>query len=124
MRPLALDLMLRNAFTPPCGFDLMTTTVDSPEGLAAIAFWGYRLVVHPDGTFFVHETYYDDREGVLGIAREPARPCGEAASDVHDELKRMAEGLQERPLRLLDYASDTPSGPSGDGAGGGAPSLN
>ena len=68
--------MLRNAFTPPCGFDLMTTTVDSPEGLAAIAFWGYRLVVHPDGTFFVHETYYDDREGVLGIAREPARPCG------------------------------------------------
>mgnify|MGYP004358382035 CR=1 FL=1 len=82
------------------------------------------LVVHPDGTFFVHETYYDDREGVLGIAREPARPCGEAASDVHDELKRMAEGLQERPLRLLDYAPETPSGPSGDGAGGGAPSLN
>ena len=106
MRPLALDLMLRNAFTPPCGFDLMTTTVDSPEGLAAIAFWGYRLVVHPDGTFFVHETYYDDREGVLGIAREPARPCGEAASDVHDELKRMAEGLQERPLRLLEQRHD------------------
>ncbi len=99
----------------------MSTTVATPEGLASISFWGYRLIVHPDGTCFVHETYYDDREGILGIAREPARPCGEAASDVHDELQRMEEGLQEPPLRFLDYATPAPSGAGGDGAGGEPP---
>jgi hypothetical protein len=98
--------MLRNAFTPPCGFDLATTTVDSTPGLAAIAYWGYRLVVHPDGACFVHETYYDAREGLLGIARAPARPCGDTAADVRDALERMEEGLAEAPLRFLDYAPD------------------
>lgn len=113
--------MLRNAFTPPCGFDLATTTVASADGLASIAFWGYRLVVHPDGSCFVHETYYDAREGILGIARAPARPCGDDAAEVHDELRRMEEGLAEPPLRLLDYAAEEPAGASGDGADGGPP---
>ena len=98
--------MLRNAFTPPCGFDLATTTVASASGLAAIAFWGYRLVIHPDGSCFLHETYYDAREGLLGIAREPARPCGDTADDVHHALERMNEGLSETPLRFLDFAPD------------------
>ncbi len=112
--------MLRNAFTPPCGFDLATTTVATSDGLAAIAFWGYRLVAHPDGTCFVHETYYDRREGILGIAREPARPCGPSVADVQEELVRMEEGLREAPLRLLDYVV-TPAGAGGDGASGAPP---
>ncbi len=111
--------MLRNVFTPPCGFDLTTTTVATSDGLAAIAFWGYRLVVHPDGTCFVHETYYDGREGILGIARAAARPCGDDAAAVLDELQRMEEGLREPPLRMLDYVDDAPVG--GDGAGGRPP---
>ena len=109
--------MLRNAFTPPCGFDLATTTVATQEGLGAIAYWGYRLVLHPDGSCFVHETYYDGREGLLGIAREPARPCGDTAGDVRAELERMKEGLAEPPLRLLDYAPSA-VGSTGDGARG------
>jgi hypothetical protein len=108
--------MLRNVFTPPCGFDLSTTTVATSDGLAAISFWGYRLVVHPDGTCFVHETYYDQREGILGIARAAARPCGDDASAVLDELERMEEGLREPPLRMLDYVNNAPAG--GDGASG------
>ena len=98
--------MLRNAFTPPCGFDLATTTVTTASGLASISYWGYRLVVHPDAACFLHETYYDAREGILGIARQPARPCGDSASDVRDELERMKEGLAESSLRFLDFASD------------------
>lgn len=107
--------MLRNVFTPPCGFDLATTTVATTESLAAIAFWGYRLVAHPNGTCFVHETYYDKREGILGIAREPARPCGDSVDDVDEELGRMMEGLQEQTLRFLDFVS-TPAHSGGDGA--------
>ena len=113
--------MLRNAFTPACGFDISTTTVDGTPGLSKISFWGYRLVVHPDGTCFVHETYYDDREGILGIARAPARPCGETDADVREELKRMEEGLGEPSLRFLDYVPDTSRGASGDGSTGAPP---
>ena len=114
--------MLRNPFTPPCGFDISTTTVVGD--LSVITSWGYRLVSHPDGACFVHETYYDDREGLLGIAREPARPCGDSAQHVRDELRRMEEGLAERTLRFLDYViPDAPSGSGGDGARGSTPEL-
>jgi hypothetical protein len=115
-----MPLVLRNTFTPPCGFDLATTTVSTGEGLAAIVFWGYRLVSHPDGSCFIHETYYDHREGILGIAREPARPCGPSAADVKDELTRMEEGLGESTLRLLDFVV-TPSTAGGDGSSGAPP---
>lgn len=114
--------MLRNAFTPPCGFDLSTTTVAHPDALAAIAYWGYRAVTHPDGSVFVHEVYYDAREGLLGIARAPARPCGDTVAEVKAELDRMEEGLAEKALRYLDFASDeSPVGTAGDGAGGAPP---
>lgn len=115
--------MLRNVFTPPCGFDLSTTTVGDPASLASIAYWGYRLVVHPSGDCFLHETYYDQREGILGIAREPARPCGPAADEIRRELKQMGDGLDEPALRFRDYVSDAPSGTSGDGASGEPPSA-
>ena len=117
--------MIRNPFTPPCGFDLATTTVRDPHDLDAIAYWGYRLVVHPDGTCFLHETYYDGREGLLGIAREPARPCGDTPTDVQEELDQMAKGLSEPPLRYLTFATDeAPPGASGDGAGDVPPGLD
>ncbi|WP_412062459.1 hypothetical protein [Rubrivirga sp. IMCC45206] len=113
--------MLRNTFTPPCGFDLATTTVTGAP-LGDIAYWGYRLVVHPDGTCFVHETYYDRREGVLGIAREPARPCGSEPGDVLDELHRMEEGISEPALRFRDYAAE-PASSEGDGTSGEVPEV-
>lgn len=112
--------MLRNPFTPPCGFDIATTSVTGD--LSAIAYWGYRLVAHADGSCFVHETYYDAREGVLGIAREPARPCGDSGAEVGAELDRMKEGLAESSLRFLDYVV-TPKRASGDGADGGLPEI-
>ena len=107
--------MLRNPFTPPCGFDIATTSYTGD--LEEIVYWGYRLVAHADGSCFVHETYYDYREGLLGIAREPARPCGDSAADISAELDRMKEGLAETALRFRDHVT-TPENASGDGAGG------
>ena len=115
--------MVRSTFTPPCGFDISTTTVESARGLSAIAYWGYRAVVHPDGSFFLHETYYDEREGILGIARTPARPCGETLADVRDEMAQMTQGLDEPSLRYTDYDRGTPETASGDGENGGPPKI-
>lgn len=119
--------MVRNQFSPPCGFDIATTTVQTEHGLEAIKFWGYRLVVHPSGTLFVHETYYDDREGVLGFASAPARPCGDSKEEVNEELLLMIEGLNEPILRYTDFGAIDqpfnrygfevpPEEPGGDGA--------
>lgn len=115
--------MVRSTFTPPCGFDISTTTVESESGIASISFWGYRVVVHPDGSFFLHETYYDDREGILGIARAPARPCGDTVTEVRDGMSQMLEGLGEPALRYSDYDKGVPETASGDGAGGGPPEI-
>lgn len=115
--------MVRSTFTPPCGFDISTTTVESASGLASIAYWGYRLVAHPDGSFFFHETYYDKREGILGIARTAARPCGDTVEEVTEGLEQMQEGLAEPTLRYTDYDRGIPETASGDGAGGGPPEI-
>ena len=116
--------MVRATFTPPCGFDISTTTIESARGLASIAYWGYRVVVHPDGTFFFHEAYYDTREGILGIAREVARPCGNTLDDVESELTQMLEGLREPPLRYTDYDAGVPEGAGGDGSRSDPPVVN
>ncbi|MEM6325823.1 MAG: hypothetical protein AAF791_01760 [Bacteroidota bacterium] len=116
--------MVRSTFTPPCGFDIATTTVESPAGLASIAYWGYRAVVHPDGSFFLHETYYDQREGILGIARAVARPCGDTLGAVETELDLMRQGLQEPPLRYSDYDGGVPETSGGDGSRNEPPLLS
>ncbi|MEM1054529.1 MAG: hypothetical protein AAGI52_03305 [Bacteroidota bacterium] len=108
--------MVRTRFTPPCGFDIATTTIESARGLAAIAYWGYRAVAHPDGSFFLHETYYDERGDILGIARAEARPCGETIREVREMLDLMRDGLGEPPLRYTDYDSGVPEGAGGDGS--------
>ena len=108
--------MPRITFTPPCGFDISTTTLAHADALDAVATWGYRLVAHPDGSCFVHETYYDSDDGLLGIARTPARPCGDTPDEVHDALTLMEEGLAEPTLRWADHVVE-PSA-SGDGASG------
>ena len=117
--------MVRSAFTPPCGFDISTTTVEGARGLAAIAYWGYRAVSHPDGSHFFHETYYDAREGILGIAREPARPCGDSVDEVREALEQMQEGLAEPTLRFSDFdrGAEADGALAGDGAGGVPPGL-
>ena len=93
--------MLRDAFTPPCGF--ATATVATAPGLSAIMFWGYRLIVHPDGSCFLHKTYYDGREGSRGSRR------GRAATTRRTSVRRSSrtsEGLAEASLRFLNVAVD------------------
>lgn len=106
--------MARHQFTPPCGFDLQTTTITGHE-ISAIHFWGYRLVLHPDGSHFVHEAYYGVDEGLLGIASVPARPCGDTPEEVREELHLMEEALTEPTLALLAFSANGKAGGSGPG---------
>lgn len=99
--------MSRHQFTPPCGFDIATTTVAETHDLGAIVYWGYRLVIHPSGTLFIHETYYNKQEAVLGFAASPARPCGDSETEVKTELDLMLEGLKEPVLRYTEYGDPT-----------------
>jgi len=95
--------MARHAFVPPCGFDIAATTIRDLAVLDRIAFWGYRLVLHPDATLFVHEAYYEADESLLGFASAPTRLCGESVEVVREELRRMEEALHEPVLSYGDY---------------------
>lgn len=90
----------------PCGFDLAHATIHGHD-LADVAYWGYRLVVHPDGTHFVHEVYYDRREGLLGLSLAPARPCGDTAEEVREGWGHMQEAFGQPPLRYADFTTPT-----------------
>lgn len=92
-------------FTPPCGLDIAATTIAAGD-MARISYWGYRLVVHDGGVCFVHEAYYDDREGLLGVALAPARPCADSPEELRAELDLMGEALAEPSLRYADFAED------------------
>ena len=103
--PHARPAMARHAFNPPCGFDLAATTIEDLEDVARIASWGYRLVLHPDGTLFLHEAYYDEGEALLGFATPPTRLCGETVETIREELRWMREALDEPPLRYADFGA-------------------
>lgn len=96
--------MSRRSFEPPCGFDIANSTVP-PDALGSIAYWGYRLVRHPSGTVFLHEVYYDDREGILGVALAPARPCGDTAEEVREGWEAMEEAFGEGALSYDAFTS-------------------
>ncbi len=98
--------MARVSFDPGCGLDITTTTIGDLADIATISYYGYRLVRHPDGTHYVHEAYYDYREGLLGIARKPAEPCGDTTEGVDEVLQMMKDAVREPVLRYADQVPE------------------
>lgn len=94
--------MSRLPFNPDCGLDIATTTIRQLDQIATIQYYGYRVVTHPNGMHFVHEAYYDFREGLLGIASEPAHVCAETLEDLEDVHRAMSDALREPILTLAD----------------------
>ncbi len=99
--------MSRLSFDPTCGFDITTTTLRELEDIATINYWGYRVVQHDDDALFVHEAYYDHREGLLGIANRPAHACGDSMEELRENIELIAQGLNEPVLRYEDYAVES-----------------
>jgi hypothetical protein len=95
--------MSRLPFDPDCGLDIASTTIRQLDQIATIQYYGYRVVQHPEGTYFVHEAYYDHDEALLGIASEPAHVCADTLDDLNAVHRAMADGLREPILSLADH---------------------
>ena len=96
--------MSRLEFDPGCGLDISTTTIRRLEDIATIHYWGYRLVQHESpAQLYIHEAYYDRREGLLGIAHRPAAPCGETTAEVREHLALIVQALDEPVLYLANF---------------------
>ena len=94
--------MSRLTFDPGCGLDISTTTIRQLEDIATIQYWGYRVVRHENPSqLFIHEAYYDHREGLLGIANRPASPCGDTMEELEENMELIRQALTEP---VLDYA--------------------
>lgn len=93
-----------------CGLDIATTSIRDPAVLAAIAQYGFRVVLHGDGTHFLHEAYYAEDGSLLGIARKPAEPCADTLDDLATVLEDMRHALAEPVLTYTDFAASAPSG--------------
>jgi hypothetical protein len=94
--------MSRKLFSPPCGFDLADTTIATLAEVTGIAYWSYRVVRHADGTLYLHETYYDRREGILGVARAPTSPCADGLDSLRAEIGELLDALTEPVLDFAD----------------------
>ncbi len=97
--------MSRFTFDPTCGLDIATTTIHTLEDIATISYWGYRVINHDgeDG-LFIHEAYYDHREGLLGIAKKPATACGDSREALQETVGMIADALDEPTLEFADFA--------------------
>ena len=93
--------MSRKLFSPPCGFDLADTTIKSLSDATEIAYWSYRVIRHADSTLYLHEAYYDRREGIIGVARTPTSPCADGLDSLRTEVGELLDALREP---VLDYA--------------------
>lgn len=101
--------MSRLPFNPDCGLDIATTTIRELADVATIQYYGYRVVCHPDGTHYIHEAYYDYREGLLGVAQKPAEPCADTLNALRDVLDMMEDALKEPILNYNDLIAHLPS---------------
>lgn len=92
--------MSRLPFNPDCGLDIATTTIRELADLATIRYFGYRVVRHPSGSYYIHEAYYDYREGLLGVAQKPSEVCADSTELLAEVLEQMQDALREP---VLDY---------------------
>jgi hypothetical protein len=92
--------MHRRPFNPDCGLDIATTTIRDVESLSAIRTYGYRVVLHPDGVHFIHESYYDSEGQLLGVAQKPAEPCADTLLELKMVLEDMMDALEQDILTI------------------------
>jgi hypothetical protein len=107
--------MLRNPFDSDCGLDIATLTNSHPGLLNEIEFWGYRLVLHPDGMHHLHEAYYGRREAILCISLKPTTICAETLDEMVEMLEEVSGAVREPVLKYQEWAAAAPSGREGGG---------
>jgi hypothetical protein len=75
-----------------------------------MSYWNYRIIFKPDpvnpdreGSYEIHEVYYDDNDKIDGWTVDAIASFGETIEDLNDDLKYMLEAL-DRPV-LMEQTS-------------------
>jgi hypothetical protein len=69
--------------------------------------WNYR-VVENEGSFAIHEAYYDDAGNVTNITVDAVVPMGESLAELRADLERFLKALAAPVLVYGDVAGTTP----------------
>lgn len=63
--------------------------------------WDYRIVKREDGTFGLHEVYYDKKDSPYLMKAEPVDIVWDSPGDIVAMLKQMLKDVENRPT--LEY---------------------
>jgi hypothetical protein len=69
--------------------------------------WNYRVLKHSDGSFAIHEVFYDDRGKPDSCSEEPTGFVGDSLEDLNGALDLARRGLQEAVLDYESFGSKT-----------------
>ena len=60
--------------------------------------WDYRVVMHEDGVFYVHEVYYDENDNIVSWSADPIYPSGEYDDELTRDILNMYKATQKEIL--------------------------
>jgi len=63
--------------------------------------WNYRVIIK-NGTYAVHECFYNDKGYPVSISKDETWPIGESFAELKEDLKLMIKAL-ERPILKYEY---------------------
>ena len=67
--------------------------------------WNFRALKYEDGTYGVHEVFYDDGEP-WGCTEHSVGPVGDDLDEILDDLARMVRCLKEPVLEYSEIGDD------------------
>lgn len=63
-------------------------------------YWNHRVMLHPDGTYRIHEVFHNEDDGV-GWTANAIAPQGDTLEELRWELTHMLAAL-DKPFLLYD----------------------
>ena len=60
--------------------------------------WDYRVIEH-DGTFTIHEVYYNDKGDITSISQDPMGPSGDTLEELKNDMEYFLQALDMPVLK-------------------------
>jgi len=65
-----------------------------------MTYWNYRVIERNDGSFGIHEVYYDDNDVPEMCTADPISLYGESEADIREDLSKIVQAF-DKPV-LID----------------------